>query len=650
MLEMFTFEMNQLLESLEENVLRGESGYSMENINEIFRVMHTIKGSAAMMMFPNISTAAHGIEDLFFYLRERNAPDMDYSRITDLVLESMDFIKGEIAKIESGAPSDGDSAEYVSRIRAYLQSLKERAAAPEPEAAVEAPRGADGDTFAARIIYEDGTEMLNVRAFAAAHNLRQRGMTVSHEPSDLIDEAASDYIAENGLRLIITTDQGVGALRDMLSETIYMKEFTLEPAETPAPKTSAEDPKAAAPEPSEKAAAHPAARPARPAGQQSVISVNVSKLDELLKLMGELVISEAMVTQNPELENLELDSFHKETRQLRKIIKDIQDAVMSMRMVPLATTFFKMHRIVRDMCKQLGKDIRLDVIGDETEVDKNIIEHISDPLMHIIRNSIDHGIETPDARVLGGKPETGVVQLEARNSGSDVLITVRDDGAGLDRAKILKKARSAGLLTKPDEDYADREAFQFIFMPGFSTNDQVTEFSGRGVGMDVVSKNLEKVGGSVLVESAAGEGSTFTLKIPLTLAIIEGMMIKMGGGKYILPIISIKDSFKPRRGDVFRDPSGNEMITVRGEVYNIVRLYEFFGLPTRVTEVEDGIMIMVENGDETVCAFADELVGEQQVVVKSLPKYIKKPRGISGCTLLGNGDISLIIDVAGFFG
>jgi two-component system chemotaxis sensor kinase CheA len=382
---------------------------------------------------------------------------------------------------------------------------------------------------------------------------------------------------------------------------------------------------------------------------QHVISVNVSKLDQLLNLMGELVISEAMVTQNPELENLDLESFHKEARQLRKIIKDLQETVMSMRMVPLSSTFFKMHRIVRDMCRQLGKSVKLVVVGEETEVDKNIIEHISDPLMHIIRNSVDHGIETNDERKASGKPEEGTVTLEAKNSGGDVLIIIKDDGAGLDREKILKKAKANGLLKKPETEYSDKEVQQFIFLPGFSTNEQVTSYSGRGVGMDVVSTNLELVGGSVLVDSIPGQGSTFTLKIPLTLAIIDGMTVKMGGAKYTIPIVSIKQSFKATKSDIFMDPNGNEMISTRGEIYNVVRLYEFFGVESAVKNIEDGILIMLENGEQTVCLLADELVGEQQVVVKSIPKFFKKTRGISGCTLLGNGDISLIIDVAGFF-
>jgi two-component system chemotaxis sensor kinase CheA len=322
---------------------------------------------------------------------------------------------------------------------------------------------------------------------------------------------------------------------------------------------------------------------------------------------------------------------------------------MSMRMVPLSGTFFKMNRIVRDMCRQLDKDVQLDIVGDDTEVDKNIIEHISDPIMHIIRNSIDHGVEKPAVRRKAGKPEKSHVLLEAKNAGGDVLIIIKDDGAGLDREKIMKKAKENGLLRKPESEYTDKEVHQFIFLPGFSTNDQVTSFSGRGVGMDVVIANLEVVGGTVLVESTPGEGSTFTLKIPLTLAIIEGMSVLLAGAKYTLPIVSIIKSFKAQKADLFTDPNGNEMITERGEIFNIVRLHEFFNVEGAITNIEDGILIMLESDAQTICLLVDDLIGQQQVVVKSMPKYFKKVKGLSGCTLLGNGDISLIVDVAGFF-
>ena len=793
MLEMFTFEMSQLLEQLEQSIIQGESGYTMDKINEIFRIMHTIKGSSAMMMFNSISTAAHAIEDLFYYLREENPPYTDASTITDLVLESLDFVKEEISKIEGGLPSDGDPAEIIQRIKAYLTEIKAQNGASSPAAGSEAAKtgktagsgelsalpqkpglhaytakiyfdegcemenvralaivnnltematdiehfpenileeasiedirqngfqlafysekdyqeihkhlegtiylktlelveggepdsGSGSNVFEVVLHFDDGCEMENVRAFTVVHNLKNMKCSVKHVPEDLIDEAAIESIRKNGLYMTVTTKYTFDELNDLLSETIFLKDLQLEQVSAAGASNPVQSPPASVPVSSEAIAASAETSMTAPAGEnaqtasqadaadspakatqdqaqaqsaakkagggQHVISVNVSKLDQLLKLMGELVISEAMVTQNPELEGLELDSFLKEARQLRKIIKDIQDTVMSMRMVPLSTTFFKMHRIVRDMCKQLGKDIHLEIVGEDTEVDKNIIEHISDPLMHIIRNSADHGIEMPDVRQSKGKPKQGTILLEAKNSGGDVLIIIKDDGAGLNKEKILQKAKNNGLLKKPENEYSDKEIYPFIFMPGFSTNEKVTTYSGRGVGMDVVSQNLEMVGGTVIVDSIPGEGSTFTLKIPLTLAIIEGMMVTMGGAKYTLPIISIRDSFKPLMKDVFTDPNGNEMITVRDECYNIVRLYEFFGIDHAVKDLEEGIMIMVENGDDTICLFVDELVGEQQVVVKSMPKYIKRIRGISGCTLLGNGDISLIIDVAGFF-
>jgi len=383
--------------------------------------------------------------------------------------------------------------------------------------------------------------------------------------------------------------------------------------------------------------------------QNQNISVNIGKLDQLLNLVGELVISEAMVTQNPELAGLELENFTKESRQLRKIITEVQHTVMSMRMVPLAPTFFKMHRIVRDMCRALGKDVVLEVIGDDTEVDKNIIEQIADPLMHIIRNSVDHGIEMPEVREERGKDPQGTVTLEAKNSGGDVLIIIRDDGGGIKRDAVLAKAERNGMLHKPKDEYTDKEVFQFIFSPGFSTNEAVTTYSGRGVGMDVVNTNLEQVGGTVIADSVEGEGSSIILKIPLTLAIIEGMLIKIGESKYTIPIMDIRRSLKVPKSDIVFDPSGNEMVKIRGEVYNLIRLNRFFGLDEGFDKVEDGIVLMLENGDHTVCVFADELVGEQQIVVKNIPKYIKKVNGLSGCTLLGNGDISLIVNVAAFF-
>jgi len=705
MLEMFIFEMSGLVGQLEQTVVQSETEYNMDQINEIFRVMHTIKGSSAMMMFDAIANVAHVVEDLFYYLRENSPVGVDYSSLSDLVLEGADFMKIELAKIQEGAASDGDPSEISEAIRKFLSGLKSggsgEAAAPDgsggsapadspPPAHFGAEEGASMYTYKAKITFEDGCEMENIRAYTLVHNLMDHATSIRHTPEDVIDEAAIEIIRQAGFFVDFKSSKPLSEIEKHLMGTVYLKTLDLQEIsegeeatfDTPAaaeapPEEAAAPPAAAAAPPVEPPAApqltetlinvQPAAPPATQAQKQEaaaqaeeskakssgpvqqVISVNVNKLDALLNLMGELVISEAMVTQNSELDGIPLDSFMKEARQLRKIINNLQETVLSMRMVPLSGTFFKMHRIVRDMCRQLNKDVQLEIIGEDTEVDKNTVEHISDPIMHIIRNSIDHGIEMPDAREAAGKPAKGKVILQAKHSGSDVLITIQDDGAGINKAKVLDKAREHGLLRKPDNEYTDKEIYQFIFMAGFSTNSEVTAFSGRGVGMDVVSNNLEIVGGTALVDSTPGEGSTFTLKIPMSLAIIEGMTIHMAGAKYTIPIANIKRSFKPTMEDVFMDPNGNEMITDRGEIYNVVRLYDFFGVDGAITNLEEGILIQIENGDDFICLLVDELIGEQQAVVQPMPKYFNKVQGLSGCTLLGNGEISLIIDVPGFF-
>ncbi|KNY27293.1 putative CheA signal transduction histidine kinase [Pseudobacteroides cellulosolvens ATCC 35603 = DSM 2933] len=365
-----------------------------------------------------------------------------------------------------------------------------------------------------------------------------------------------------------------------------------------------------------------------------------------MDLVGELVISEAMVTSNPDLKGLSLENFNKAASQLKKITSELQDIVMSIRMVPLSATFQKMNRIVRDMCKKLDKDVDLEILGEETEVDKNIIENISDPLMHLIRNSIDHGIETREERIKNGKSLKGKITLEAKNEGGEVIIIVKDDGRGLNKEKILQKAIDNGLIQDTNKDISDREVFSMIFLPGFSTKENVTEFSGRGVGMDVVSNNIEKIGGAVNVDSTVGEGTTMTIRIPLTLAIIDGMNIRVSNSTYTIPITSIKESFRVKEDELITDPDGNEMIMVRGDCYPILRMHKLFNIKDSISNISEGITIMVESEMDTVCLFADELLGEQQVVVKALPQYIKKVKGIAGCTLLGEGTISLILDIA----
>ncbi|NLK29283.1 MAG: chemotaxis protein CheA [Clostridiales bacterium] len=517
------------------------------------------------------------------------------------------------------------------------------------------------NTYQVDIFFEEGCEMENVRAYSIIHKLKEQTECFAYYPGDILDSDRSiGVIRQKGFRIFLKANSTYQEMQDFFLQTIFIKSLDLiqyeddsifdsicRKGQDPLANQRKED------KPLDLDSCEESKQSVREgtiSSKQSIISVNVAKLDKLMDLVGELVIAEAMVIQNPDLKGLELTNFQKAARQLNKITSEIQDTVMAVRMVPLSTTFHKMNRIVRDMCRKMEKEVRLKIIGEETEVDKNIIEHISDPLMHLVRNAIDHGIEEPELRKEKGKPKEGTLTLEAKNSGNDVLIIVQDDGKGLNKDRILKKASEHGLLLRNEEDMSDTEIYNLILMPGFSTKNEVTEYSGRGVGMDVVTKNIEAIGGSISIHSRPGRGTSFILKIPLTLAIIDGMNIKVGSSCYTLPTIAIKESFRPRREDIIIDPNGNEMIMVRGQCYPILRLHDFFKVKTEIHDFTAGIIIMVEQDNKTIGIFADELLGQQQVVVKGLPEYIKrfkKIRGLTGCTLLGDGRISLILDVAG---
>lgn len=671
MMEMYIFETSQQLEELEQVIISSEKEgmFSPDNINEMFRFMHTIKGSSAMMLFNNVSELAHSIEDVFYFLRENKPEKLDFHGLSDLVLEGVDFIKIEIEKIKDGEKADGDIANLMEKIEGFLTELKlENSCEGEiqrpPSAKVQqyyiAPEkkgSSELNRYKAVITFQDGCEMENVRAYTVTHNLSNFAKELYYIPEDILEnDDNAQYIRQNGFQIFVTTEKNYEEMYEFFMQTIFLQDLNLsildndeeEQVLKQTNKLEIEDNQIKMPE--IVTAKETVQKEASAPSTQSIISVNVEKLDRLMDLVGEMVIAEAMVTQNPEVEQLGIENFQKAARQLHKITTELQDMVMAIRMVPLSMTFKKMNRIMRDMCKKLGKEVNLSVIGEETEVDKNIIEHISDPLMHLIRNSIDHGIESNDERERMGKERVGTVTLEAKNSGSDVLVLIRDNGRGLQKEKILKKATENGLLDNYEHELTDKEIYNLILLPGFSTKEQVTEYSGRGVGMDVVLKNLESVGGSVNVDSILGKGTTITLKIPLTLAIIDGMNIKVGSSRYTIPIISIKESFRPRKGECFKDPDNNEMIMVRGQCYPILRLHEHYSIETNITEFSEGILIMLEQEDRTICLFADELLGQQQVVVKALPNYIKrikKIQGLAGCTLLGDGSISLIVDVNG---
>ena len=655
MLDVFIFETQQLLESLEETLLQSEKEKSLadEHINEIFRIMHTIKGSASMMSFDNLAKLAHALEDLFDKIREgKTRIDQDaLDGIFELVLAAADIFKAEVDKLSAGIKTDGDFSSLIDKIHRFLASILSdgTAAVADDASAVFGSDEADSTDYGtplykARIAFEPECQMENMRAFGVVNAISPHCQKILHKPEDLNDPASSEEIVRNGFTVYIQSGENPDMLKKIIEEVMFLKSSSLIPIAPdseelpPSMRVKAQEEKASLDRPATEITA-----------KQNFISVNVNKLDKLMNLMGEIVTTESMVTKNPEVANLHIDSFERSSQELRKLINELQEIVMSIRMLPVSNSFQKMHRIVRDVSKKVGKEVELILIGEETEVDKNIIDTLSDPLMHLIRNSVDHGIEMPDDRTKKGKPSTGKITLEARNAGGDVVILVADDGQGLDRDVLIKKATEKGLNTKPDHEISDKEAYNMIFLPGFSTNTEVTEYSGRGVGMDVVMRNIDKVGGSISLESTPGEGMTVQIRIPLTLAIIDGMKLRVGKLVFIVPMLSIRESFKPNDGDVFLDPDGSEMIMIRGECYPVLRLYKIFDIDPDFESLDDGILIMISTDTSTYCLFVDELIGEQQAVIKPLPEYIQKHNigmhGIGGCAVLGDGSISLIIDI-----
>lgn len=783
MAEMYLYETNSLLEELDQILLSAEKSneFNDEEINSIFRIMHTIKGSSAMMEFDKIAKVAHVVEDLFAYIRTNGIDQKHNEPLCNLVFQANDFLREEVEKIENGEPLNDDIGFLEKNVETFLNRLK-GVIPDEPEAGGEAKvAGQNASTNASTedniivVYFEDDCQMENVRAMLLANKLKEIYSEISHEPAELAENnEATQQIINEGFKIIVPPNYPIDQVVDFLHHSAHIKYFSVngvesvkgnkqeegsyirvyfeddcqmenmraflliqqiaevypkihsipselegnseatqqiineglllciddedklrdvlgvvenalhiksyetetqvssEAEETPVSQTAAisaqketsqeiaavkETPKPAESAPKELKAAKTEEKAAESgdathnkAIKQSLISVNLNKLDMLMNIVGELVITESMVSSSPDLQDLELENFTKSARQLRKLTDELQDISMSIRMVSVSGVFQKMNRIIRDMNKKLGKEVELVLVGEETEVDKTIVDGISDPLMHLVRNSMDHGIESVEERIKVGKNPQGKVTLSAENTGGEIIITVQDDGKGLDREKLLQKAQERGLLTKSPSDYSDKEVYMLLMMPGFSTKEQVTEFSGRGVGMDVVKQNIEKVGGTVHIESQKGKGMATILKIPLTLAIMDAMEVAVGTEIFTIPINVISQSFKVRKEELTQDINGNPMVMLRGECYSIIHLYQIYDLETEVTNIEDGILILVEVSGKAACIFVDRLIGQSQVVVKPLPLYLNsydvRSYGITGCTILGDGSISLILEVA----
>lgn len=702
MLDMYLFENTQLLDALQEIVLqqKDEDRFDDDAINEIFRTMHTIKGSSAIMMFDNITTIAHRLEDVFYYLRDARPNNVPHVELVEHVLTVADFITTELDKIQDGEEADGDPKEIIDTLDAFLAKIKgtkvDKKAAKEEATPIAtqfyiAPM-ASSETHYFRIFveYYPEIELANVHAYKMVYALKEISDDIQYSPEDIIsNEESAEKIIEDGFRILLKSSKGEDAIRKIVKpgydvKTVEIEACTKEEFEagvdgvalppvkidldssveeieaSKAEKDATAVVESKKPTPGdfviESKAPGTSKKLAKDKGKKNdkatFISVDINKMDMLMDLIGELVISESVVLQNPDLKvpDLKLDNFNKAAAQMSKISTDLQNVIMSMRMVPLTNTFQKMNRIVFDVSRKLGKDIDFQMVGDTTEVDKNIIEHISDPLMHLVRNSVDHGIESREERIAAGKNPRGKITLSAKTESGKVWISVTDDGKGLKREVLLAKARKNGLLdpNKPDSAYSDKEVYQFITLPGFSTKEAVTEYSGRGVGMDVVVSNLQSIGGNLEIESATGTGSSMVLKIPLTLAIIDGIVMRVGTQSFVVEAGSVKEFVSVRQDMMIHEPCGDEFVMIRGECFPVIRLGDFYHLDEGYqVDVEKGMMVILEYEGKKVCLFVDSLVGKQEIVVKPIPSYVKKVQGLSGCTQLGDGSIALILDAGG---
>ena len=707
MLDVYLFENGQLLERLQEIVLeqKDEECFDEDSINEIFRAMHTIKGSSGVMMFDEITKISHKLEDVFFYLRESKPENVPHIELVEHVLQVVDFISSEMIKIEGGGEPDGSAADYLTALDAFLAKIKGEAGEQqkpvkenvhvEPKQFYIAPMATAASKFyKIYLTFAKDLPLVNVHAYKIVYALKDIAEDILHYPEDVVaDAGAADEIAENGFKILLQTQSSEADLREIIKEgyditKVEINECTakdyqlgfdsfgseiridlessVEEIEAKADSLFVTAPEAAKePKKEEKKEIAPGDfviekgpgkgkklakdKPKKPE-KAAFISVDIQKMDVLMDLIGELVISQSVVLQNQDLKvpGLRLDNFNKAAGQMLKISTELQNVIMSMRMMPLTNTFQKMNRIVFDVSRKLGKEIEFEMVGENTEVDKNIIEKISDPLMHLVRNSVDHGIETPEERLAAGKTDKGKVTLSAKTESGKVWIIVQDNGKGLNRQKILEKARKQGILdwSKADNDYTDKEVFQFITRPGFSTNEQVTEYSGRGVGMDVVVSNLQAIGGNLEIESTPGEGSQMILKIPLTLAIIDGIVMEAGNTSFVIETNVVKEFIGLKEGMIQSDPDGNEFVMVRGECYPVVAVGERYLLKDYKRKIERGMLVLIEVDKKKVCLLVDTLVGKQEIVVKPMPEYIKRVKGLSGCTQLGDGSIALILDTA----
>ncbi|PCJ19088.1 MAG: chemotaxis protein CheA [Candidatus Cloacimonadota bacterium] len=699
LLEDFINDSRDLLDEVEPTLLQFKNLQESNNpdqnfqvLNTVFRLFHSLKGSAGFLGFDNLVNVAHNAETLLDFYRElKQAPPMEQ---VDLLCAVCDLVRQMLSSIQSHGNESNHVNESNLQIKLLEQAILITKSGPNPKAIDSLALQETQDSEATfqlettpeviEVFIQESDDILKIfeadililnqfpdsedsiqEAFRGIHSMKGNAAflgykdieKLSHKAESLLEDIAekkkvmNESICEVFLKVLdalktqiikISNDEEskIDNLQELLDQ--LDKVSGVEPnspiaikVKTPPIETKVQTINKTKLRTKEQ----------KTEVKRMDIRVDLNKLDQLIDLVGELIIAEAMVINNPDLKGLDLENFEKAARHLTKISRDLQETTLSIRMVPVSSTFRKMIRLVHDLEKKSGKKIQLILSGEETEIDKTLIEAISDPLVHIIRNSADHGIQSPEQREACGKSKSGTISLSAKHEEGGVWITIEDDGQGLNREKIVKKAIEKNIITS-DNQLTDNEVWQLVFEPGFSTADQVSDISGRGVGMDVVKRNIEKLKGKIEIQNTPGIGCKMILKIPLTLAIIEGMLIEVGSRFYTIPLLSIKESLKPKKESIHINPDGQEVLSLRDSLIPIIRLHRLHKIESKYDKLEDGILVIVESHKEVYALLVDSLHGQHQTVIKPISDYLGNIRGVSGCTILGNGSISLILDTS----
>ncbi len=649
----FISEANDHLDASDVHLLTLESDPQNEDaLNAVFRAFHTIKGVAGFLALSEIQTLSHEAESLLD--RARKGELLLAGAAIDVTFDAVDVMKRLVGYVEhslsTGDPLEREGAlgQLMARIKAVLSGDI------PPEQAEASGKGVDPAGKLGEILVESG---------AVTEEAVDDALQKQHEPPTLekigemlvaaniashkdIETALARQAADpDGLKIgEILVDMGVATAEKIEAALGKQKE---PPRQKKLGKILVKEHAAAAKDVAKAIRSQKAARQRQETIQvREMLKIDAERLDRLVDTIGELVIAESMVSQSISSGDVRSAGLSRQLSQLNKITRELQEMSMGLRMVPVKTTFQKMARIARDAAKKLGKKLDFRMSGEDTEIDKTLVDRIGDPLVHMVRNAVDHGIEVAEDRIAAGKPEAGRVELRAFHRGGNIYIEIEDDGKGLDREKIPAKARERGATSDGDQ-MSDREVFNLIFEPGFSTVEKVTDMSGRGVGMDVVRRNIEALHGQVEIRSELGKGSIFSMRLPLTLAVIDGMVVSVGGERYIIPVLSIVTLLRPQEADIATVLSRGEVLSLQGELVALFRLHNLFGIRDAQEDLTKASIVVVEDEGRRTGLVVDEILGQQQIVIKSLGGMMRGVTGVSGASIMPDGRVGLILDVSG---